>query len=204
MMIKFFLGLSSLSFSFPFLKSSMKTPQKARYFWQRYVVKILRDIKALNFMRVQFVCISYIEMQILGRCGSMNNGFSCISHMLIHTRGCGSLFLGQEWLRNPKSFKFYRRQPNDRSVTDKDSRINLDCLHHDNSRFSRMRGMEDISSAHPAPSLLLFHFFRHEHAAIIEKLVRLQGFLQQGIWNRRIAGEEPHRVVFPYRNGGGH
>ena len=155
-------------------------------------------------MMVKFVCISYIEMQILGRCGSMNNGLSCVSHMLIHTRGCGSLFLGQEWLRNPKSFKFYRRQPNDRSVTDKDSRINLDCLHHDNSRFSRMRGMEDISSAHPAPSLLLFHFFRYEHAVIIEKLVRLQGFLQQGIWNRRIAGEEPHRVVFPYRNGGGH
>ena len=204
MMIKFFLGLTSLSFSFPFLKSGMKTPQKARYFWQRNIVKILRDIKALNFMIVQFFCISYIEMQILGRCGSMNNGLSCISNMLIHTRGCGSLFLGQEWLRNPKSFKFYRRQPNDRSVTDKDSRINLDCLHHDNSRFSRMRGMEDISSAHPAPSLLLFHFFRNEHAVIIEKLVRLQGFLQQGIWNRRIAGEEPHRVVFPYRNGGGH
>ena len=118
MMIKFFLGLSSLSFSFPFLKSGMKTPQKARYFWQRYVVKILRDIKALNFMIVQFFCISYIEMQILGRCGSMNNGLSCISNMLIHTRGCGSLFLGQEWLRNPKSFKFYRRQPNDRSATD--------------------------------------------------------------------------------------
>ena len=159
MMIKFFCGLTSLSFSFPFLKSGMKTPQKARYFWQGYIVKILRAIKALNFMIVQFVCISYIEMQILGRCGSMNNGLSCISNMLIHTRGCGSLFLGQEWLRNPKSFKFYRRQPNDRPATDKDSRINLDCLHHENSNFSRMRGMEDISSAHPAPSLLLFHFF---------------------------------------------
>ena len=41
--------------------------------------------------------------------------------------------------------------------------------------------MENISSAHPASSLLLFHFFRYEHAVIIEKLVRLQGFLQQGI-----------------------
>ena len=101
-MIKFFLGLSSLSFSFPFLKSGMKTPQKARYFWQRYVVKILRDIKALNFMRVQFVCISYIEMQMIGRCGSIQYKDFRVYRTCWFTPGVAEVY---SWVRNDSGIR---------------------------------------------------------------------------------------------------
>ena len=102
MKINFFLCFTSPSISLHFLDSGLKKTQKARYFWQRTFVKILRAIKALNFMMVTFVCISYIEMQILGRCGSIQYKDFRVYRTCWFTPGVAEVY---SWVRNDSGIR---------------------------------------------------------------------------------------------------